>query len=26
VMLAKYAIAAATGGKMPVGEAGHVKV
>jgi general stress protein 26 len=26
VMLAKYAIAAATGGKMPVGEAGHVAV
>jgi general stress protein 26 len=26
VMLAKYAIAAATGGKMPLGEAGHVKV
>jgi general stress protein 26 len=26
VMLAKYVIAAATGGKMPVGEAGHVTV
>jgi general stress protein 26 len=26
VMLAKYAIAAATGGKMPIGEAGHVEV
>jgi len=26
VMLAKYAVAAATGGKMPVGEAGHVLV
>ena len=26
VMMAKYAVAAATGGKMPVGEAGHVEV
>lgn len=26
VMLAKYAVAAATGGKVPLGEAGHVKV
>lgn len=26
VMLAKYAVAAATGGKVPLGEAGHVRV
>lgn len=26
VMMAKYAVAAATGGKVPVGEAGHVEI